>query len=455
MVICGAPCQQGAPVVLHEDSRFAHAPVDSALPPPPPPPPTDEELFTPSVEARETMIKILARVRKTRGIDALLRAPLLAPIPDHFPDRWSGDVLSVRRVVRRLAHYAGLNLERVRVLPWRADADGNLPAGGPAVAAEGNVWFRGADADGNLNFGVDVQQVDNPEATAAASARAVAHAWLAASDPPLRVESSRLQLTIDVATVALGFGVLTTQAAIAHHVGASSGMSSQRKTTRLGVAGPVSMAFLLALHCTLRNVGPRAQRQIAALLRPNPAKFFHASITALAPDREALSSRLGLPPADHRPSQFPLSDFTGPLPEPAPLEEDAAVQPEDDEVRGMNKGKAVFRIERSMATSLGRFFGLGTMVIGGFASRAVADAGISMGHVTVTGLGLAVVGLIVGRFIPDHRCSEAKCGNRLPTDASECPRCGGAVAGSIKKATDRLSAQESLESADEDPAPPG
>ncbi len=401
------------------------------------------------------MLKLLASIRRSRGTEALLRAPLLAPIPDHFPDRWSGDVLSVRRVVRRLAHYAGLNLERVRVRPWRADADGNLPAGGPAVAAEGNVWFRGVDADGTLNFGVDVQQVDNPEITASASARAVAHAWLASAEPAIRVDPSRLQLAIDVTTVVLGFGVLTTQAAIAHHVGASSGMSSQRKTTRLGVAGPVSMAFLLALHCTLRNVGPRAQRQIASLLRPNPATFFEASMSALAPSSDALSARFGLPPADERPSQFPLSEFTGVLAEPEPLEEDAEIQPDEDQVRGMNTGKPVFRIERSMATSLGRFFGLGTMVIGGFASRAVADAGISMGHVTVTGLGLAIVGLLIGRFIPDHRCSEAKCGNRLPTDASECPRCGGTVAGSIKKATDRLSAQESLESADEDPAPPG
>jgi hypothetical protein len=399
------------------------------------------------------MLKLLAIIRQRRGTEALLRAPLLAPIPDHFPDRWSGDVLSVRRVVRRLAHYAGLNLERVRVRPWRADADGNLPAGGPAVAAEGNVWFRGVDADGTLNFGVDVQQVDNPEITASASARAVAHAWLASAEPAIRVDASRLQLAIDVTTVVLGFGVLTTQAAIAHHVGASSGMSSQRKTTRLGVAGPVSMAFLLALHCTLRNVGPRAQRQIASLLRPNPATFFQASMSALAPSSEALSARFDLPPADERPPQFPLSAFTGALAEPEPLEEDAAMQPAEDQVRGMNTGKPVFRIERSMATSLGRFFGLGTMVIGGFASRAVADAGISMGHVTVTGLGLAIVGILIGRFIPDHRCSEAKCGNRLPTGASKCPRCGGTVAGSIKKATDRLNAQESLESAHEEPPP--
>ena len=440
-------------VVLHEESRIAHVSVDSALPPPPAPPPTDEELFTPSPEARETMLKILGNICATRGTETLLRNPLLAPIPDHFPDQWSGDVLSVRRVVRRLALYAGLNLDRVRVRPWRADADGNLPAGGPTVAAEGNVWFRGADAEGNLNFGVDVQQVDNPESTAAASARAVAHAWLATADPPIRTDSARLQLTIDVATAALGFGVLTTQAAIAHHVSASSGMSSQRKITRLGVAGPVSMAFLLALHCVLRSVGLRAQSQIAALLRPNPAKFFAASIAALQPLRDGLSSQLRLPAVEHRPSQFPLTDFTGPLPEPVSLAEDAALQPADDPVRGMNQGKSIFRIERSMATSLGRFFGLGTMVIGGFASRAVADAGISMGHVTVTGLGLAVVGLVAGRFIPDHRCSEAKCGSRLPKGASQCPRCEGTVAGSIKKATDRLSAEESLRSASEDRKP--
>ncbi|MGB1701067.1 MAG: hypothetical protein ACPHRO_14005, partial [Nannocystaceae bacterium] len=82
------------------------------------------------------------------------------------------------------------------------------------------------------------------------------------------------------------------------------------------------------------------------------------------------------------------------------------------------------------------------------------DAGISMGHVTVTGLSLAIVGLVVGRFIPDHRCSEAKCGNRLPKAMSRCPRCGGTVAGSIKKATDRLSAEEALAREDEPADPP-
>ena len=62
--------------------------MDSALPPPPPPPPTDEELFTPSPEAREAMLKLLASIRRSRGTEALLRAPLLAPIPDHFPDHF-------------------------------------------------------------------------------------------------------------------------------------------------------------------------------------------------------------------------------------------------------------------------------------------------------------------------------------------------------------------------------
>lgn len=428
--------------------------VDSALPPPPPPPPTDEERFTPTPEDREAMLKTVSSILARRGPDALLRSPLLAPIPDHFPDPWHGDVMSARRVVRRLAHYAGLDVQRVRVHPWRADADGNLPAGGPTGRGEGNVWFRQRDAEGVLHFGLDVQQLRDAEATGSASARAVAHAWLAEGGEPVRVSAERLPLAIDITTVLLGFGVLTTQAAIAHKTGPSSGMSSQRKTTRLGVAGPIRMAWLLALHATLRGLGPRGQGQVAGLLNPNPATFYRASLDQLAPQSDALCERLRLPAEAARPPQHPIETFTGPLPEPESLPEDDETEPVEDPVRGMNVGRPVFRIQKTMAVNLARFFGLGTMVLGGFASRAVADAGLDMAQVTVTGLGLAVVGGLVGRFIPDHRCSEAKCGQRLPREATVCPRCGGTLAGTIAKATERLAAEERLAAAAEVPATP-
>jgi predicted amidophosphoribosyltransferase len=64
--------------------------------------------------------------------------------------------------------------------------------------------------------------------------------------------------------------------------------------------------------------------------------------------------------------------------------------------------------------------------------------------VGLTAAVLGILGLGVGRLLPDARCSEPKCGQPLAKDATVCPRCGGTVSGVIHHPRERLAAEEAL-----------
>ena len=109
----------------------------------------------------------------------------------------------------------------------------------------------------------------------------------------------------------------------------------------------------------------------------------------------------------------------------------------------MNVGRPVFRIQKTMAVNLARFFGLGTMVLGGFASRAVADAGLDMAQVTVPDSPR-------GRRRPRGSIYPGSTGARGKVWSAVASRGHGLspmwrhLAGTIAKATERLAAEERL-----------
>ena len=54
----------------------------------------------------------------------------------------------------------------------------------------------------------------------------------------------------------------------------------------------------------------------------------------------------------------------------------------------------------------------------------------------------ALVGMVRGRRRVRFMCSNLKCGARLQLSTTECPGCGGAVAGTIRSLNERLEAEE-------------
>jgi hypothetical protein len=407
-----------------------------------------ENSFLPPREERTQLARQLRALASRRGVGPLVNGLLIEPTPEFFPDRWAGGEPSVRRVLRRLLRYAELDsLEvHIRILEEDPDKREEAPAKPTGNGLQADLWVVKLQGE-RCEFAVESTLLRDPLAFVAAAARAVAHVYrrhhgLEKRGDPL--EEAR----IDVTTIYLGFGLVTTDATIRHASVAAGGFRSTRKIYRLGTLSPQSMSYLLALHALARGLNRSDRRQIAARLQANPATFFKESCKAIEADEDVFEL-LGLPPEDEWPEPPDLQSLLGPLPnEPDPGDtEQLEAEPEerkdvDRGVKDSNVGKPVFRVERSMALRMAKFLGMATFILGGFATRSYMADDLDPATFTVAAVGLALLGLLIGFFLRDSRCSDVKCGAKLPKDASACPHCGGDIVGVIKHPKERLAAEE-------------
>ena len=74
----------------HGPSRAAHLPISLAAPMAPP-------SHLPTFAEQGQLIGDLRNLIAARGFVPFVAAPILAPSPAHFPDRWRADVLGVER----------------------------------------------------------------------------------------------------------------------------------------------------------------------------------------------------------------------------------------------------------------------------------------------------------------------------------------------------------------------
>jgi hypothetical protein len=295
-----------------------------------------------------------------------------------------------------------------------------------------------------LHFAARVSTLRDPLQVVAAAARAVTEgfrAWnrLVVSDA---LTEQRL---IDLTAVYLGFGILATDSRIRHGTVKTATLRSQRTKTQLGVLPPQALAFALAAVAVVRDLPRKELKRIARNLQPNPAEFMRASMEALARWEPPLPEVLGIPDPETWPEPPDLEDLTAPFDEDEDEPEAEAEEERRDEdkgVLGMNDGQPVFRVERSKALRLAKMLALPVAMLGMLAGRMNMGIEIEMWKVGAIAAGLGVLGLVVGRFIPDSRCSEPKCGTALKADMKTCPRCGGIVAGVIHHPKERLGAEE-------------
>ena len=252
------------------------------------------------------------------------------------------------------------------------------------------------------------------------------------------------QRLIDITTVFLGFGILTTDARIRHGTVKSATLRLQRTKTQLGVLPAQAFAFALGTVAVVRDLPRKEIKRITRSLQDNPAEFVRASMDALADWEPPIREVLSIPDPERWPEPPDLEDLTAPLPDIDEDEEPETEERRDEDrgVLGMNEGQPVFRVERSKALRLAKMFALPVAMLGMLAGRMNMGIEIEMWKVGLAAAGLGILGLVVGRFLPDSRCSEPKCGTPLkPTDET-CPRCGGIVAGAIHHPKERLAAEE-------------
>jgi hypothetical protein len=393
----------------------------------------DEEVLLPLPEDQVWLLKHMAGLVRQRGYEPLATAPIVKPTEQFFPDPWLGGERSLARLLRRLLHYAGID-----DLDVRLTTHGQDHGGGPAGHDLG-IWFAGITGS-VCSFEAHPSSYGAGQDVVAAACRAVAHAYRRRHrlDPAGKATPQRL---IDVTTVYLGFGILTTDAAQRLVPGVAGRFGSRATKTRLGALPPRAMGFLLGAQAVVRELDRKGRRQIVRHLQANQAGFFRRSVEVLREEEPAVRKRLGVPPPEEWPPGVSVEELTEEV-DDGGLEEEE--QPETSEVVGMNEGRPVFRVSRSMASRLAKILGLSALMLGAVASRSLPELGLTMAHALVAGAVLGVLGAALGSLLRESRCSEPKCAESLDPDAKICPRCRGTVSGVIAHPKDRLGAEDAL-----------
>ncbi|MDC0715388.1 hypothetical protein [Nannocystis bainbridge] len=413
----------------------------------------DDGLMLPPLDERRTLLDQLTALVKARGPAPLLVAPLVEPSARFFPDRWQAGEGSLRRLVRRLLGYAGLGQLRVEVVIYDADPSHRGEVLGKPSSPRGHdlvVWLAALERD-LVKVGAESSAMIDPHTIVAAAARVVAHVYRRHFGLPT---TDAFDPRIDLTGVYLGFGVLTADAALRYTTRTAAGpMQTRRTPARLGVLSPQSLCFLLAAQLHARGL-PRAERQrIGKLLQANQAAFLRHAYAALDRAEPPVAAQLGLP----APEQWPPAPDLAALTIPFTDDPDAAPEARRDEeigVAGVNAGKPVFRVERSMAARLGRTLGMGALMLGGVVAGMKGGLQLNAGTIPMIALGLGVSGLILGRFLRESRCSEPRCGASLAAGDQVCPRCRGDVVGVIHHPRERLAAEEAWRRAQPDAGEP-
>jgi hypothetical protein len=418
-----------------------------------------DDVLLPSAEEREAVLDALAGLVTRCGYEHIALAPLVEPDDRHFPDRWGGGEASVRRVAARLLIYADLE-----ALVPVVEVEDDVGLGPMAQVGIGSAaWFHKLDRTGGATrpvFRVRESSLRDPFVLVPAMARAVAAAWrahhrLAVADPGAE------ERFVDLTAIYLGFGLLTLPAAVRHQA-TRQGSRVRATVSKSGVLDPRTLSFALAVVLAIRGTDAKARKAIGARVGDNATAFIKAAdawFAAMEPaagsasaSASALHDRIGVPARATWAEPPSLSLLAGPLDASLLADDPAASQEirrdEEKGVVGMNAGKPVFRVERSKALRLAKLLGLPVLLLGMLFGRAQMGIEIEMWKAALAAGALALVGLAIGRMLPDARCSEPRCGESLPPDATTCPRCGGRIAGVIHHPRERLAAEDALSRAD-------
>ena len=272
----------------------------------------------------DELLDLLAGLIASHGAERFLAAELVLESPRCFPDAWEPTIVGVGRILHRLLYYTGLE-------GWRMElVDGRAPMQEPGKLEQPRIDFLSAEND-HLLF--QLERVGVPEWVPAALCFEAARAFVAVREPrhPYRdgdqaeAVSQRAQARAAVATVYLGFGLITTNAAhgFASH-GEIVGQSTVtwRAHLKLGALPAGDLCFLLAVQLALRGCSLEAADPLLRQLARDQADEARQWLERLAGAEAELRERLGIG-ADVRPQPAPLPRVTE-LPESAVAELRAA-----------------------------------------------------------------------------------------------------------------------------------
>lgn len=386
------------------------------------------ELNVVSGEHRERLLSALANLIRKRGFQSFVRAPLLLPRSEYFPERWERSLSGARQLLRRLMHYAGLTHLKVQLASFQEGAV--IP--GHLTTPEGDghhtaAWFAGIHGD-TCEFGLELDQLRREESLVATLGHEVAHAYREHHGLVIADRDLEEKLT-DLTCVYLGFGVFNLNASHVVETGGYSASGERLLYERhsLGYLSPGELALLLSAQLAVRDDAAE-QREVRKELQPNHAALVAQGLREFA-DADEIRRQLGVPEPSTWPARVALDEVTA-LPEDAEPSEPAS-EPVSERPSGPQG--FVFRVTGDRRTSMA-LLALAGSVGAGLALELEALAF----YLLLFAGGTA--GALAGRRIPAHECSG--CRGRLKLRAELCETCNAPIVGEIESHDDRLAAEE-------------
>ncbi len=394
-------------------------------------------------EERVWLIERSAELIAAAGWERYVRAPLVLPDEQSFPDAWTPDARGLRRLALRLLAYAGLDQLDVEIEVFEGEKKIELDAYGieRVTGHEGAAaWFAGIE-EGVCLFGCEVDQLDDSIGVVGAMAHEVAHAFRRFHG--LEVEDRELEERLtDLTTVYLGFGVISTNAALRHRSFRPGGdlFGHQWSRNQLGYLPAAAMSFLLALWWFVRGDDGPGARRIKRELEVNQGAWFGGALGWLRKQPQDLGHSLGLPPKERWPRPLEVGAIEVDLEERADEVEDDECEDEyedDDESEPEIAEGVVFRVRKRLPwqQSPSRLFNSALGVIAGWSSGSLLG-----------GVGGTVVGLLIvvwgARW--NDQCSDPPCSHQLGPGDTICPGCRRRIVGEIAEPGERLNAEERL-----------
>ncbi|HEX5060114.1 MAG TPA: hypothetical protein VFV99_12175 [Kofleriaceae bacterium] len=371
----------------------------------------------------------MALLIKRTGLDSYVAAPLVEQTDQWFPDEWHPDDAGVARLGKRVFEHAGLpDVEIATELTKNTGSKGIV-----ATHVDAKVVRLDVDPE----FLTDPLTIISHLISLAAVVFRVRHEL---EDPDHDTE----RRLIDLTTIYLGFGILTTNAAYRYR--ASGELQGSTAITRWShdVQGSLpadAMAYALAQQLVARNASPAELRNVKRQLETNQAEVFETTCRQLKTDYVVLA--LDLParnkwPAPRQPPAPPTSTALRLWKKPASNLPVATVK--STGYLGFNSGRSVLRVPRNRRWEAG-MIGLFVSMVPTIALAVKGFGGAAMGAMAATWL----LSVMLGNKWVRETCSDPKCEMKLERGVQTCPRCGGTIAGTVQKGENRLEAEERLQ----------
>jgi hypothetical protein len=369
-------------------------------------------LLLPTAEERDWLAHSLRKLFAQHDRSLLDAAPCVTPTDDWFPEIWEPTPAKAHLLTQRLMHYAGLESLPLRLEAFDDETAENVWDGGTAGL------FYGIE-DGRARIGLHVREFGDAEVAAGVLAHEVAHAFREHHALVVHDREKEEFLT-DLTTIALGFGILTTNNTDRYR---STGNYSQTSwsTSSVGYLPPHAMAYALALWLRARGDDEEV-RSAKKHLEPNQLACFKAALEDLDSEEKPVRERLGV--RDRTCTSIDWKAFVPRNPSP-----DEVYEPDLDEDADphSNAGETVYATPNDSSFAVGIWAAIAGFTVGWIAGIVTFDGMASLRPVWL-GLVLATIsGYLAHRMARRLVCSE--CHTALQRTAPTCPACGGTNGG--------------------------